>query len=1067
MCGIFLKIVNMSISAGWLVLAVVLLRLLLKKAPKWVCVLLWGIVAVRLICPFSIESVLSLIPSAETVSPEIMTDWTPEISTGISTLDTVVNPIITASFAPEPYASANPLQILIPIAAVVWVAGIAVMLLYTAVSYVLLRRKVGTAVRLRDNIYQSEYVDSPFVLGLRKPRIYLPFQMDGQNLAHVIAHEASHIRRKDHWWKPIGFLLLAIHWFNPLMWLGYILLCRDIELACDERVIKALDSEAKAAYTQALVTCSLNRRSIAACPLAFGEVGVKQRVKSVMNYRKPAFWIIVAAVVICIAVAVCFLTDPKEAPQPLPDIHSRVYVVSEVVYDSPGSSDTGEAAPRYAVTTDMQMLSHGEYGGEGQWIHLGELQQTELVGERFDSGFTADGWVGGIDAAGLRRNTEKAWTVSYYNRNAVYYILQQKSGALYLVSGDQAPAKDAPPGSFEERFYWVYRLAPDESGASGMLARSGDNAAPMIAVPEGATLTQYAHDVHWLTIDPGESLVPFTTWEGGEQVRGTYSAYDLLTGEALKFFLPSGLDPQTYLFQNADPTRAYVVVAFFYEGSTVRRYAFGARFKETRVDNFDSGPVETVYGNMKTYYGNTDGTWQVDGRLYRYRLVITGRMPNTPGDTTFVYLSNLEEISFERAWRAAGYSNSSTDYFLPEEAVLVELHAVEAGGVVGGTKKMTLADVLELSKLGMMLSWEDLKNYEGIEVGSGLYIVHFPIDPEFYLLVGCAGIHKTPIYAELNAVSSGMSCDIREQDVAGFISEQKAQALDYAIYKAIITNNADGTYPGFPEGYLPTESHRILATETASGTPLTDETGHMELVTVYLQYVYTRFYCSGGELEYHAETATAAAITFSVGQGGYTVKEYWEPTPGKRFVADVRSRFPQEAAAMLLDPQEDGWYTKALLDANYSKAVAHVAAMTGAASGTPVAWLHDPTDTAGPGFRFAFDIPYTKIVASCDYGRLIDAYSGTNITEQSSITVGAGDALYWTPALQDGQLHAHARISFTGYDGDTAVFSGAIDLTGRKYQSAVNAYIATLELDGFDLQRNGETVGAVVTAVPE
>ena len=307
----FLKVVNMSISAGWLVLAVLALRLILKKAPKWVNVLLWGIVAIRLICPFSIESALSLIPSTETISPDIMMDWTPEISTGIESLDQIVNPVITTSFTPNPATSANPLQILIPVAANLWLLGVLAMLLYTGISYVVLRRKLRTAVILRENIFQSERVQSPFVLGIVKPRIYLPYAMDAQNLHHVVAHEQAHIRRKDHWWKPLGFLLLTIYWFNPLMWVAYILLCRDIELACDEKVIAELGNEQRADYTQALVTCSVNRRMIAACPLAFGEVGVKERVKSIMNYRKPAFWIIMAAVVVCAVVAVCFLTDPN------------------------------------------------------------------------------------------------------------------------------------------------------------------------------------------------------------------------------------------------------------------------------------------------------------------------------------------------------------------------------------------------------------------------------------------------------------------------------------------------------------------------------------------------------------------------------------------------------------------------------------------------------------------------------------------------------------------------------------------------------------------------------------
>ena len=307
----FLKVVNMSISAGWLVLAVLALRLILKKAPKWVNVLLWGIVAVRLICPFSIESALSLIPSTETISPEIMMDWTPEISTGIEPLDQVVNPVISTSFAPQGMASANPLQILIPVAANLWLLGVLILLAYTVISYLTLRLKLRTAVILRDNIFQCETVSSPFVLGILKPRIYLPYAMDGKNLAHVVAHEQAHIKRKDHWWKPLGFLLLTVYWFNPLMWVAYILLCRDIELACDEKVITELDNEQRADYTQALVACAVNRRMIAACPLAFGEVGVKDRVKSILNYRKPAFWIIVTALVVCVVVAVCFLTDPN------------------------------------------------------------------------------------------------------------------------------------------------------------------------------------------------------------------------------------------------------------------------------------------------------------------------------------------------------------------------------------------------------------------------------------------------------------------------------------------------------------------------------------------------------------------------------------------------------------------------------------------------------------------------------------------------------------------------------------------------------------------------------------
>ena len=309
---LFLKIINMSISASWLILAVLILRLVLKKAPKWVNVLLWGIVAVRLICPFSFKSALSLIPSAETFPEKVISGPSFDIQTGISPVDNRINDYLGDRYFEGVTVPENNGNNIMTILTIVWIIGILLLVAYTIISYRRLHREIDTAVHYRDNIFQSENVSSPFVLGIINPRIYLPFSMNEQNLEHVVAHEQAHIRRKDHWWKPLGFLLLTIYWFNPLMWLAYVLLCRDIELACDEKVIKKLGNEQRADYTQALVACSVNRRMIAACPLAFGEVGVKERVKSVMNYKKPAFWIIILAVTACVVVVVCFLTNPKQ-----------------------------------------------------------------------------------------------------------------------------------------------------------------------------------------------------------------------------------------------------------------------------------------------------------------------------------------------------------------------------------------------------------------------------------------------------------------------------------------------------------------------------------------------------------------------------------------------------------------------------------------------------------------------------------------------------------------------------------------------------------------------------------
>ena len=311
--AVFLKLVNMSITASYLVLAVIALRLVFRKTPKWIFCVLWGMVALRLICPFSLESVLSLIPAAEPLPSNIIYTAHPEIQSGVAVIDKAVNPLLESSLTPvSPAVSANPTQILSFLLSRIWAIGAAGMLLYALVSFLLIYRRVATAIPVEKNIKRSEFIDTPFVLGLVRPVIYLPACMASEDTPYVIAHEQAHIRRRDHWWKPLGFLLLSVYWFNPAMWVAYILLCRDIEAACDEKVIREMAQEGRRAYSTALLNCSISRRRIAACPLAFGEVGVKERVKRVMHYKKPAFWVVLTAVVLGIVMAVCFLTNPKE-----------------------------------------------------------------------------------------------------------------------------------------------------------------------------------------------------------------------------------------------------------------------------------------------------------------------------------------------------------------------------------------------------------------------------------------------------------------------------------------------------------------------------------------------------------------------------------------------------------------------------------------------------------------------------------------------------------------------------------------------------------------------------------
>lgn len=365
----FIKVLNMSISASWLVLMVLILRLLLKKSPKWISVALWALVAVRLICPFSIESAMSLIPSAETIPETIIYAQTPAIDSGVEVIDQAVNASMAQSLRPQIGDSVNPIQVHLFVQENIWCLGMAVMLGWAMISYLRLKKKVAASIDVGNGVYICDYIATPFILGIVKPKIYLPSAMEPDSASHVLAHERSHMARKDHWWKPFGYLLLTIHWFNPILWLAYILLCRDIELACDEKVIRNMEAGQKKAYSEALLNCSVNRRHIAACPLAFGEVGVKNRIKTVLNYRKPAFWIVLVAILALIMTAVCFLTDPVREPGSNTDPVQEVDMNIEEVYDV-----SGFYWAEYLGLTDAITLTYEEDGrySTAQVVYDGE-----------------------------------------------------------------------------------------------------------------------------------------------------------------------------------------------------------------------------------------------------------------------------------------------------------------------------------------------------------------------------------------------------------------------------------------------------------------------------------------------------------------------------------------------------------------------------------------------------------------------------------------------------------------------------------------------------------------------
>ena len=588
---LFLKIVNMSISASWLVLAVLILRLVLKKAPKWVNVVLWGIVAIRLICPFSFESALSLIPSAETIPLNIGMDTTPTINSGINAINNAVNPIISQSNTPMVGASINPLQITIGIYEYIWIFGMIALALYTAISYWRLSRKVDTAVRHKDNIFQSENVSSPFVLGIIKPRIYLPFNMNEQDLEHVVSHEQAHIRRKDHWWKPLGFLLLTIHWFNPLMWLAYVLLCRDIELACDEKVIKELGNEQRADYTQALVACSVNRRMIAACPLAFGEVGVKERVKSVMNYKKPAFWIVALAITTCAIVAVCFLTNPVQH-EVLPGIYSPIesskWRVSLLIDD---------VTPEGATITLIQdggFIPNRLFYGDDYNIEKFENNQWIAVEPLIDLVWASIAYTVPLDDSIV-------WSINWSN---TYGTLEP---GLYRFC--KSISDHRAPGTADYEVYTVEFIIPSSESDENNgfeLSFAGNT-----SLQNKMVLTE--ESPYWCIFVNNEGSNNITVEIGGH---------------------------------------VYEVEAETYE------HIF-------RDELWDAGTYSASFASINGMEGTATCY------TYKYRLEITGRLNNAVEDTTYVILSNIENITFEQAWKASGLSSNTADYFDPAEAVFI------------------------------------------------------------------------------------------------------------------------------------------------------------------------------------------------------------------------------------------------------------------------------------------------------------------------------------------------------------------------------------------------------------
>ena len=452
MGAVFLKVLNMSITAGWFILAVLCIRLLFRKIPKWMNCLLWGVVAIRLICPFSIESPFSILSSTEpikssaVVEGEVRNDI-PSIDSRLTIVQNTINPMLTETFAYNESDSVAPLQVVTFAAGLVWCCGMVLLIICAMGSVVKLHKLVNEAVCVRENIYICDAVKSPFILGIFRPRIYFSSVLREREMDYILAHESAHLKRKDHWWKALGYLLLCIHWFNPLCWVAYSLLCKDIELACDEKAAKNMTFHEKKEYAKVLLSCAGQRSLVMVCPLAFGEVGVKERVKSVLNYKKPTVWIMMATAAVFVILAVCFLTNPTkgdvELQNPI-DENKDVYesvnspsteqmpseemqeendtIQNIMLYEQPESDKVcikvqpamiAEYAYYYYIPTDKDQ----------EWLSA-QVEALDLEGQPFDKR-----WEG---------HKEKGWQIIYNDMEIRVF----EGGYLYYTYDDEKGLKE-------------------------------------------------------------------------------------------------------------------------------------------------------------------------------------------------------------------------------------------------------------------------------------------------------------------------------------------------------------------------------------------------------------------------------------------------------------------------------------------------------------------------------------------------------------------------------------------------------------------------------------------------
>lgn len=764
---VFLKIVNLSLTAGIMVLAVIALRLILKKAPKWMFCLLWGLVAIRLVFPFTIETPFSLLPEsfvsdsllddAAIITGDVMpvergaetgainnpneyleipdnmheavdiTDAKALTSDGQTivrneqssdnneasinnTLNSSMNNV-ASGYAPVS-SDVKPVIVL----SYIWLAGMAAMLVYAVVSAMLLKRRLRTATRFQKGIKQSEQVASPFVLGIIRPVIYLPYQVKAEDLPHIVAHERAHIKRKDHWWKPLGFLLLSVYWFNPLLWVAYIFLCRDIEAACDEKVVKELDRDSVRAYSTALLNCSVQHRRIAACPIAFGEESVKGRVKNVMNYKKPAFWIVGITVLALIVVGVMFLTTKQN------NVSAESGTEDKSVEEIKDGSDL-QAADRKTEERPVEGL----------------LQNASP------------------DTSALQ--------LSYFDGEKTYlkYIFNPEEEKEIINEINSLELKKVDSSRVSEMKVPCYGMTiSDKEGFDIWLTYSGGM---------------------WLTKD-------VSVYEGSYDFGSIYAS----AGDDSLNVLEGGIFMPNAAILGCYDSRFYSraeAMAAEKDGVSISVKSYDEDTNTITLLITNNSDKEFCYGDAFELQKEIEGVWYIlPARLSNY--AFTDILHVLPSGQSVEEKCDLTMYGNLRDFIGGNYRIEKEK--LATEFNVIPIEKIYIDEIPGIQKRtMTLSDVLKLSDRGEKLAWSDFDEFTGTDVGSGLYIMQYKIDGNFEMLVGGGSPDEELMYARLVHRNTEERTDIRtgdKYDILSFVRE--ALEEEAGLY----TRNSDGTYTG-------------------------------------------------------------------------------------------------------------------------------------------------------------------------------------------------------------------------------------------------------------------------------